>query len=179
SHPAAGIYWNDCNLDIGKIYLSKKGKILRTKKVILLSEYLFELLKNFSEDLYIIPSFYIENGTVKRSQSNWFSGWQFSKSNVFYREILEEANRCKVNLKETHCLSFSEYGLLAQRLCRGNTEQISDVTFCCPNKNFALRPTYDVQLILYGSNKETIEALTKFFLNCSSELTCYDINADL
>ncbi|MCD8238474.1 MAG: hypothetical protein LUC92_03955 [Clostridiales bacterium] len=45
--------------------------------------------------------------------------------------------------------------------------------------NFAVRPTYDVQLMLYGGNKETIEALTRYFLNCSSELSCYSVKENV
>lgn len=178
SHLVAGIYWNSYNFDIGKKFLGKNSKILRAKKSILLGEYLFDWFENFSCDLYIVPSFYWENGIVKWSQSIWFSDWKFSKSNVFYREIISEANRCKVNLRETHFLNYKKYGKLAQKLCRGNMEQISDVSFSCPKMNFAIRPTYDIQLMLYGNNTKKIEGYIKSLLNYSSELGYYYINTN-
>ncbi|MCD8089999.1 MAG: hypothetical protein LUD81_05150 [Clostridiales bacterium] len=171
SAKSEGIGWKSgSDFDCGLCCLSSVQRRERLVKLRLMEKYLFSLLDEMSEDVFLVSHMDFK----WEDWSPWFTDFVNRgrlKKNIFYREIINEANKRGIKLMTTRVIDYKENRTLAEKFFRGNAEYISNVCFCIPEHNFAVIPSHTMEFVLYCNDKnEYYRDFVKKLLSCLGEL---------
>ncbi len=160
------------DFDCGLKTLSSLQRKERLAKIRLLHDCVFSNLDKLEEEIYMVSK--LEICSEWNGWQEWFEDFIYAKrmkKNVFYREIIAEANKRNIQLLTRHVISYKENKALADKFFRGNMEYITKVCFCVPKLDLVVQPTHSVQLLLYSKNKDSrFVNFRESLLSCSDEL---------
>lgn len=169
SSNSEGIAWKrGSEFDCGLQALSRLQRRERLTKIRLLHNCVFSNLNMLEEDIYMVSK--LEICSEWTGWQEWFDDFIYGKrmkKNVFYREIIKEANKKNIKLLTQHVINYKNNKELADKFFRGNMEYITKVCFCVPELDFAVQPTHSIQLLLYSKNKGN------HYVNFIENLLCY------
>ncbi|MCC8097553.1 MAG: hypothetical protein LIO44_03145 [Eubacterium sp.] len=171
SSESRGIGWkNGSDFDCGLCMLSRNQRKERLEKIRKMQKFLFCCLDEIDEEIFLVSHM----GFKWNDWSPWFTDFLNPKrlgKNIFYRDILNEANRKNIKLITEHFINYKENKVLAEKFFRGNTEYIAEVCFCVPGLDFAIMPSHSIEFVLYSSGKgRYYKAFVNRLLGCSTEL---------
>lgn len=160
------LYWKDKDFDKGIYDMKYSERLAKAERVKLLRKIFFDFLNSVNSDIYITPYYYEEENCF-----SWFEDWGKMSKIPRYKEIIKEANRNNIYLKNSSVIPYEKYRELAVKFFNGNVSYISKAYYIIPSLKIMFRPYHDAQLVTYGNNEDyKYKEIIKYFLSKSDKL---------